>query len=479
MTAARFYAAACRAHDAHDRPAAIQLYSSALQLDPKHLESLIGRGVAHKETKQYSAALTDYSRALGMASSDKITLLILSNRANVHSAQGSFALALADHNTALGLNQQDPVLWANRGSTLFKLGRLGEAKSDCLKSLSLCGEANAVALYNLGLIHARSGEVRAAIESFKRAAGLFEQQLHQNPTNRFHAEDCWRQIAQYSQSEGRRESSSQRGARPSPTINVNSDQPLPSPSHKHPHHSQQPSRTQIGTSTPSSRQPARPGHTHPLTSSSSAFGSSGGGDGSYTLEDFGGSSGPPVVTTAFLAAASSTSGASSATRVGDESRGSLSVSRNTSSRETNDRPLARGGATPPSAAVGSAPAPPPPVYALARPAALSYTQLHPSPASSPTHNHLTPSHHSQHAGHAGHGGGYSQPSPISPHSSTTSSMVSPDSVEPLLSPPSASSSAGKKRIQIVKPTAGGPRATKPAPKQNSASRHTVERAIEL
>ena len=455
VTAARFYAAACRAHDAHDRPAAIQLYSSALQLEPTHIESLIGRGVAHKETKQYSAALTDYTRALGMATSDKVTLLILSNRANVHSAQGSFALALADHNTALGLNQQDPVLWANRGSTLFKLGRLGEAKSDCLKSLSLCGEANAVALYNLGLIHARSGEVRAAIESFKRAAGLFEQQLHQNPTNRFHAEDCWKQIAQYSHSEVRRPSHIQRGSRP-PTIHVNSDEPLTSPSHKHPHHHpQQPSRSQIGGLTPSSRPPAR-AH-HPPSSSSSAFGSLG-GDGSFTLEDFGGSSGPPVVTTAFAAASHS---ASSATRVGDESRGSLSVSRNTSSREASERPITKRGVTPPSGAVGSAPAPPPPVYALARPPALSY-----SPAPSPTHTHLGHSHVHTH----------SQASPMS--SNSAASVASPDSVEPLLSPPSAPS-AGKKRMPIVKPTAGGPRATKPAPKQNGISRHTVERAVEL
>jgi tetratricopeptide (TPR) repeat protein len=88
LDAGRFYAAACRAHDVGDLPASVTLYTTALQLDATLLEAWIGRGVAHKESRDFNAAISDYSRALALSTNDKTTLLVLSNRANAYTAAG-------------------------------------------------------------------------------------------------------------------------------------------------------------------------------------------------------------------------------------------------------------------------------------------------------------------------------------------------------------------------------------------------------
>jgi Tfp pilus assembly protein PilF len=190
-----FYTAACRAHDAGDLTAAITLYSTAIDLDPRHVAALIGRGVARKESREYEAAIADYTRALQLSPNPATTLLILSNRANCLTAAASFAAALTDHNSALSLNKDDAVLWCNRGSTLMKLGRLDESLLDFQRALEV-DQSYAVALYNSGLVHGRQGRIGECMKAFEKAAEIFKR----TPANAVHAQDCERQMKYFGSS---------------------------------------------------------------------------------------------------------------------------------------------------------------------------------------------------------------------------------------------------------------------------------------
>ena len=192
LTADLFYHAACRAQDARDLSAALHLFTAALELDSKHVPSLIGRGVARKESKDYERAIEDYTRALQLSPNDSTALLILSNRANCLTSAGSFAAALTDHNSAISLNKHDAVLWCNRGCTLMKLGRLDDALGDFQRSIDV-DKNYPIAHYNSGIVHARSGHHNLAIRAFERAADLFRRSTANSSSK--HALDCERQIA--------------------------------------------------------------------------------------------------------------------------------------------------------------------------------------------------------------------------------------------------------------------------------------------
>lgn len=193
VNASAFHSAACRAHDVGDLSAAVHLYTAALDLEPLRIASLVGRGVAQKEGGEYSNALNDYTRALGVAPSDAVARLVLSNRANCLAASGALSESLADHDRALSLATRasdDAVIFCNRGGTLLRLGRLADARTDFMRALE-ADPAYAVANYNLGLVAAREGRVEDATNELSRAAAIFRR----SSRNGAHAADCEHAIA--------------------------------------------------------------------------------------------------------------------------------------------------------------------------------------------------------------------------------------------------------------------------------------------
>jgi tetratricopeptide (TPR) repeat protein len=155
----------------------------------EHPQDIIEQGVAHIENGNYTGALAQFDRAIGLDAKD--SWFAFANRGRAHLAVGSYPAALSDFNRAIALNQQYPwpiqvfanrflgmgrqYAWAiaHRGETYRQMGNYEAALADFDRAIAL-DENYAWAIASRGVAYWLMGNYEAALADFDRAIQLDE-----------------------------------------------------------------------------------------------------------------------------------------------------------------------------------------------------------------------------------------------------------------------------------------------------------------
>jgi predicted TPR repeat methyltransferase len=149
-----------------DQPGlALQLISTAIEVDPAHAGARCNLGAALQDLGRTDEALASYELAVQL---DPNYALAFNNRGNALRKLGRAQEALASYERALAIRQNYPEAWCHRAMVLQDLGRAGDALHSADNALSLrsgygeawCARGNALS----GL-----ERFEEAVESYERA----------------------------------------------------------------------------------------------------------------------------------------------------------------------------------------------------------------------------------------------------------------------------------------------------------------------
>ena len=164
--------------DGSDMPAAIEVYSQAIAVNPNDPGLLNNRCGAYMATQQLDLALVDCDRALQIQPNDASVILI---RGNIRLAQGSNEDAVQDYSKAIKINeaadnvQLNQAAYSNRASALFQLQDFNGALSDINEALELKPDAPED-YFKRGLIKVATEDKAGGKEDLNKAADLYVQQ---------------------------------------------------------------------------------------------------------------------------------------------------------------------------------------------------------------------------------------------------------------------------------------------------------------
>jgi tetratricopeptide (TPR) repeat protein len=110
---------------------AIKEFSEAIDANPKHSTSFLGRGNAYQENKQYQKAITDYTTAINLG---LLTKQVYFNRGLAYFHLQNYKTALKDFDKAVSLQPDCKMAYYNRGLTKLHLDRYKDGLDDLRKS---------------------------------------------------------------------------------------------------------------------------------------------------------------------------------------------------------------------------------------------------------------------------------------------------------------------------------------------------------
>lgn len=147
---------------------AIAELNQAIQLNPNDPNLYLNRGVTHYQDGNLTAALEDYNKALNL---NPNFAEALSNRSQVYVAQQRYDEAINDASRAIQLNPNLTEAYLNRGNAYFGKNNLDGATQDYQKVLQLKPDpANQSKAYNnLGNINAARDQLDTAITNYDQA----------------------------------------------------------------------------------------------------------------------------------------------------------------------------------------------------------------------------------------------------------------------------------------------------------------------
>jgi tetratricopeptide (TPR) repeat protein len=151
-----------------DAALALEHFTRAAQLLPRHAEAHSNRGVALQALSRWDEALACFRRALDI---DPLLVDALYNRGVVQSALKRWNEAAESYDRVIRLRPDHAAAWNNRGNVMQELGRWPEALQSYERALQLRGE-NPELLTNRGVALLELGRPRDALQSFDRAASL-------------------------------------------------------------------------------------------------------------------------------------------------------------------------------------------------------------------------------------------------------------------------------------------------------------------
>ena len=181
---------------------AIEVYSGAIDLNPRHAFAYINRGAAYSKKGKYDLAIEDCNEAIrlhpdyalaysnrGNAYNEKdehdLAIADLrraielkpdyadayNNRGNAYKAKSEYDLAIADYTKAIQLKPVFAEAYSNRGAAYGKKGEHNFAIADYHKAIQLNPNL-AEAYNNRGVAYNSKGEVEHAIEDYDKAIQL-------------------------------------------------------------------------------------------------------------------------------------------------------------------------------------------------------------------------------------------------------------------------------------------------------------------
>lgn len=158
---ARGYGAQLRGED----QAAIDAYTEAVKLNPKHANAYIGRGNAKYRLGDYAGAVEDHTEAIRLQPE---TASAYYNRGLAQKAAGEDEAAIADYTAALELNPEHANAYIGRGLAHKALGDNDQAIADLTEAIRISPET-ASAHYNRGLTLKAIGDFDAATADYAEA----------------------------------------------------------------------------------------------------------------------------------------------------------------------------------------------------------------------------------------------------------------------------------------------------------------------
>lgn len=145
--------------------AAIESFTAALKLEPKHPLALLYRGDAHQSSGDIFAAMRDYNEATVVAPWDARGFI---GRGQIRHLLGVNDKAEADQSVAIQLDPKNEIAFVCRGATRFALGKFEAARTDLTEAIRL-NPASATAYHNRGVMWSAAGEMKKAIADFTDA----------------------------------------------------------------------------------------------------------------------------------------------------------------------------------------------------------------------------------------------------------------------------------------------------------------------
>lgn len=134
-----------------------ELYTNALEVNPKFLDAYINRGLVFNELKNYEASISDYDKAIEL---DGKCALAYNNRGYSKFLKGDFDGALQDYNKAILLNPKFKMALDNK-AMLFSKACMEDDKDFSEKYY-----------LSLGIAELREGNIADAIKSFDESIAL-------------------------------------------------------------------------------------------------------------------------------------------------------------------------------------------------------------------------------------------------------------------------------------------------------------------
>ena len=132
----------------------IARYTLQIQTYPDSISGYLNRARAYNEKGDYTAALADCNKALGLDPHNKIASRA---RAQAYYFLRKYELSISDFNEVLKENPRDTMAWNWRGNDYYYLNKLELAVSDYSKALQL-NPSYAMAWFNRA-----SASYRAAV----------------------------------------------------------------------------------------------------------------------------------------------------------------------------------------------------------------------------------------------------------------------------------------------------------------------------
>ncbi len=151
-----------------DFAGAIEDYTQAIQLNPKHIFAFNNRGNVKSDTGDYDGAIEDYNEALRL---DPKFAGAYSNRANARLKKGDYDGAISDHNSVLQLRPGDVQALCRRADVKRVKGDYDGAMSDYAKTLQI-NPNYAAAFHGRALTRRDKGDDSGAMADFNETLRL-------------------------------------------------------------------------------------------------------------------------------------------------------------------------------------------------------------------------------------------------------------------------------------------------------------------
>lgn len=163
-----FYSLGFIASLKNEHEKAVDLYETALGLDPKDQAALINQGASLNELKRYEEALLVLDKAIAL---NPAAAEAWSNKGTALNELKRYEEALTHYSKALELNPGHIEAWSNKGVTYAELKRYEEALIHYNKALEL-NPNNVEAWSNKGTALNELKHYAAAVESFQKVISL-------------------------------------------------------------------------------------------------------------------------------------------------------------------------------------------------------------------------------------------------------------------------------------------------------------------
>ncbi len=147
-----------------EAPAAIRLYTEALQWQPHKADIYNARGVARSQIGDFEGAIADHTKAIEL----QPDWLAFNNRGLAHRGLGRFQLAVNDHSQAIQLNPQYALAYYARAIALRELRQPQKALADLNSAIQLKSDLPE-AYHDRGALHQVAGDNSAALRDYTQA----------------------------------------------------------------------------------------------------------------------------------------------------------------------------------------------------------------------------------------------------------------------------------------------------------------------
>jgi serine/threonine protein kinase len=154
-----------------DYSGAIENYSKAIELNPQYASAYYNRGYAYYNKGNYDQAIKDYNKTIVLNPQHANAY---NNRGIAYKKKGNYDQAIKDYNKTIVLNPQYANAYNNRGIAYKKKGNYDQAIKDYNKAIEL-NPLYALAYYNRGLAYYNKGNYDQAIMDYNKAIELSPQ----------------------------------------------------------------------------------------------------------------------------------------------------------------------------------------------------------------------------------------------------------------------------------------------------------------